>query len=437
MLRIRNKRILAIVLVATSAAAVLALPRSAQSRAARAVADLSVTKTAPTTVAPGEQFDYTIMLSYTGTTQTGDVTVTDPLPAGIRFIAMSSIMNATCPTQPAPGSNGTVSCTTQLGPQTAGSTIVIHVEAAPDAPGSVTNTVQVSTGASASATTAVAEPPPPPPGSFTVTKTGPATVLMHEGQRGDKFPYTITIKYTGPSRTSPISTRFIDRMPVALTGVSYANADGVSLSDCSSENGPTQPDGAPGALTNTCAIAIDPTRTTSFQIVSGAYATRPGVQTNVFELANGDAASWTTDFVLIAAPPPPPPPPPAPPPPLPGPPAAPTQTVTETFTSAGQAEPEAVAIAPSTETVQVALTWSDPNSSFDVVDIKLVTGGRKLASAEKLKPGKLKITKIRKKRSLDVRIKNLERGKLKFKIVAKKLGTKATKVKAKIRQSKR
>ena len=61
---------------------------------------------------------------------------------------------------------------------------------------------------------------------------------------------------------------------------------------------------------------------------------------------------------------------------------------------------------------------------------------RDLAGATKLKPGKLKITKTRKKRSVDVRVKNVKRGKLKFKIVAKKLDG-PTRVVAKIRQSKR
>ncbi len=103
----------------------------------------------------------------------------------------------------------------------------------------------------------------------------------------------------------------------------------------------------------------------------------------------------------------------------------------EKFTQPGQAEPETVAVAPSAETVQVALTWPEPSSSFDVTGIKLVSGGRVLAQSEKLK-----ITKKRTKRSLDVRIKNVKRGKLKFKIVAKKVG-KSTKVVAKIRQSKR
>ena len=99
-----------------------------------------------------------------------------------------------------------------------------------------------------------------------------------------------------------------------------------------------------------------------------------------------------------------------------------------------------MAVAPTAETVQVALTWPETSSSFDVTGITLVSGGRVVAQSVSggrvvAQSEKLKITKKRTKRSLDVRIKNVKRGKLKFKIVAKKVG-KSTKVVAKIRQSK-
>ncbi len=268
-----------------------------------------------------------------------------------------------------------------------------------------------------------------------MTKSGPAVVHL---PTPDPFLYMVTIKYVGPARTGSIATRFSERFPVALilTTPVFPSSDGVGISDCSNTYGPTQPDGAPGAITLNCAISIDPTRTGSLTIQAHAYPTRPGVQTNVFELANGDSASWTTEFIRDEEPPPPPPPPASPPAPLPGPAAAPTKTVTETFTVAGAAEPESVSIAPSARTAQVALTWSDPGASFDVTGVRLTSAGRSLAAVDTPGRGKLKITKTRKRRALDVRIKNLKRGKLKFKIVAKKLDG-ATRVVAKIRQSKR
>ena len=186
----RRRGLIAIALL-SAVWAVLALPHSA---APRGFSDLTVTKTAPENAYKGDGFDYTISLTYSGTTLSDEVTVTDALPSGINFISLA-ITNGTC-SAPQAGTSGTVSCTMQFGPATASSIITIHVEAAQT--GTFVNTVQTSTGQQASASTTVTDPPPPPPGSFQVTKTGPATVIMHEGQRSEKFPYTITIKYVGP-----------------------------------------------------------------------------------------------------------------------------------------------------------------------------------------------------------------------------------------------
>ena len=155
-----------------------------------------------------------------------------------------------------------------------------------------------------------------------------------------------------------------------------------------------------------------------------------GEATNTIELSTGDRATWST---TVLAPPPEPDEPASPPGPaaVPGPPAAPTATKTETFTSAGAVEPESVTISPKAETVQVALTWPNSSSSFDATGFTLTNGTRTLAVSDKLR-----ITKKRGAKWLDVRIKGVHAGKLKFKIVARKVKGR-TRVVAKIRQSKR
>jgi len=105
--------------------------------------------------------------------------------------------------------------------------------------------------------------------------------------------------------------------------------------------------------------------------------------------------------------------------------------VAESFTTAGTSEPETVTVSPTAETVQVALTWPSSGSSFDATGFTLISGSRTLAVSEKLR-----ITKKRGARWLDVRIKGVHRGKLKFRIVAKRVHGR-TRVVAKIRQSKR
>src|SRR5512132_3086582 len=125
-----------------------------------------------------------------------------------------------------------------------------------------------------------------------------------------------------------------------------------------------------------------------------------GTATNTIELSTGDTATWTTTVLA-----PPAEPPPSAPAPVAGPSAAPTATKTETFTTAGDAELETVTISPTAKTVQVALTWPNSNSSFDATGFTLTSGTRTLAISEKLR-----ITKKRGAKWLDVRIKGVHKG---------------------------
>jgi hypothetical protein len=259
------------------------------------------------------------------------------------------------------------------------------------------------------------------PGNFAASVTGPQTITTSYCCAPQRFDYSISIQYVGPTLTGPIQITFTDQLPDQVINPGMVAPD-AHLNDC------TFPPIGVTAGTVSCTAHFDPTHLTNPFVISVRPTFTAGDGTSTLTLSTGESASWTTQFVYIA----PPPPPPVPPPPLPGPPAAAPKTVVETFAQPGEAKPEAVRIAPSAETAQVALTWPDSNSSFDVVGIQLVPAAGKIAAAAV----KLRITKVRKKRSLDVRVKNLHRGTLKFKIVAKKLG-KSKRVKATIRQSKR
>jgi len=68
--------------------------------------------------------------------------------------------------------------------------------------------------------------------------------------------------------------------------------------------------------------------------------------------------------------------------------------------------------------------------------VRVVSKGRFLALTRPEAAARLRITKRRTARTLDVRIKGVRRGKLTFKIVAKRVEGR-TRVTAKIRQSKR
>lgn len=107
-------------------------------------------------------------------------------------------------------------------------------------------------------------------------------------------------------------------------------------------------------------------------------------------------------------------------------------TVTDTFTEDddGEIEDHVVPLAPKTEIVELRVSWKDSRDVFDVTGIQIVRNGQVVAkgpaSVMKLKPGKLKITRKRKPTSVSVRVERIERGKLEFDVVAKKVSRKTT-----------
>jgi len=286
--------------------------------------------------------------------------------------------------------------------------------------------VQVSNGETASAATTIS---PPPGGSVAVKKTGPKTVTIPLDAAPERITYTVQLAYVGPPLTGRVQTRFTDQLPSLVKNPGFANfgTDG-DIARCL-----FPPANTPGGAVS-CDVGFSPTRLSARIAMTVRPTGETGAGTNTITLDTGDSASWDTGFR--------PAPPPPPPPPVSGRPAAPAQTVTETFTDAGQAKPEAVAIAPTAETAQVVATWTQRGVSLDVTsfqlvqDGKVVAQGRTLAAVQRRKPARLKVRKKRKPGSIEARVTNLKRGKLRFKVVAQKIN-KATKVRVVVRQSRK
>jgi Domain of unknown function DUF11 len=393
----------------------LAPGRGAPARAT--AADLvTMTMSAPANVVLGNHYDYTVSFTYTGDLPGGPTaayTVTDALPAQVRFLGAGMSPQGLCPTLPPSGQNGNVSCTFEFSPNARTITLTITVEAI--ATGTVANTAQLSTGATASATTSVGAAPA---GSITATLTGPDTIKLSATVAPARVTYTLVLAYTGPPIRGAVFASFVERLPDGMSSPGIADGAQGIRDQC---QGDTPAKRFGGTLT--CNILFDEEHRTNRIGLTARPTAVSGEATNVVEVSTGGTASWTTTIV--------PPPADAAPAPVAGPAAAPTATVAESFATTGSAEPETVKVSPTTETVQVALTWSDAASSFDVTGVTLTTGSRTLAIADKLR-----VTKKRSAKWLDVRIKGVHAGKLKFKIVAKKLHRR-TRVVAKIRQSKR
>jgi uncharacterized repeat protein (TIGR01451 family) len=98
-------------------------------------ADLAVTKSGPSTAAPGSNITYAVSVRNDGPSAASGATLTDALPAGTTFVSVTPPLGWTCPSPPsvAVGSNGTVICSTTdslaAGAPAASFSIVAHVGA--------------------------------------------------------------------------------------------------------------------------------------------------------------------------------------------------------------------------------------------------------------------------------------------------------------------
>lgn len=99
------------------------------------------------------------------------------------------------------------------------------------------------------------------------------------------------------------------------------------------------------------------------------------------------------------------------------------QTFNDTFTKVGQAKNHAVIIGGSTKSADLVVSYPTKDDQFSFAASLFVHGKKVAASAaKKRKVKKLKVTIVRSETFFTVHIRGLKRGKLKFKIKAKKLG---------------
>jgi hypothetical protein len=268
---------------------------------------------------------------------------------------------------------------------------------------------------------------------FTVSIAGPAESTIPANTAPPRFDYTITVAYVGPAIAPGGQPVNADLTMTLGALVQNPGIDGTFPGTC--DAGP--PQGTPGASW-TCHFAIGPGAATTFSYPLGVRPTgKTGSSTTTVSLSTGAQASWTTTFVAEAvttttiptttqqtttS-------------------SAPTQaaaptSLSEQFTSSTPPQAEAVTVSPAADAVTVGLTWPSSSDSFDVTGVTIVRNGQVVARAPaSATVRRLVVVKTRKATSLKVAIKNPVRGKLRFKIVARKVH-KATRVRATIRQTK-
>lgn len=190
-----------------------------------ATADLSVTKSAPSTIFPGGSMSYSIAYANAGPSQASSVTITDILPASTTFASITA-PGFSCTT------GGTVTCTAATLASGASGTITINVTVSPSAaPTSViANTATIGSAASdpnssnnsSTASTTVSAP----------TITGVKSVGASQIAEGGAVTYTVVLHNGGAATQSDNpGDEFVDVLPSSLQLVSATATSGTAVAD--------------------------------------------------------------------------------------------------------------------------------------------------------------------------------------------------------------
>ncbi|HEX5146479.1 MAG TPA: hypothetical protein VFV85_05615 [Conexibacter sp.] len=99
---------------------------------------------------------------------------------------------------------------------------------------------------------------------------------------------------------------------------------------------------------------------------------------------------------------------------------SPPKAFRDTFARAGQSRAHAVTVASSAKTAQLTLSWANPSDSFTLGGVRLVRRGRVVAVASRKRH--LRLTVRHGATFLVVKVGNLTRGKLEFKVRSTRIG---------------
>jgi len=197
------------------------------------LADLSVTKSvAPATDVPGSALQYTIIVANNGPSDAAAVTMLDALPAALHFTSLVVPGGWSC-TTPAPGANGTVTCS--LASMAAGSsssfTLNVIIDPATAAGTTISNTAQTgsstpdanSANNSATASVVVAAP-------TNVTASKSVNGGIHA--EGSQVTYTIVLTNTGSvAQGDNPGNELTDVLPSSLSLISATATSGTAVSN--------------------------------------------------------------------------------------------------------------------------------------------------------------------------------------------------------------
>ena len=194
-------------------------------------ADLAITKKPATTtpVAPGDSFDYTITVTNNGPSDATAVSVTDALPAALRFVSASDGctavgQNVSCPKLATlvVKASKTYTIKVQLDPSYTGdgSDVKNQAKVTSDTfdPNLANNTSDASTGGLPGPGPGP-NPPAPVKADVAITKKAASTTPV---AAGESFDYTVTVTNNGPSDAKGLQVT--DALPTMLKFVSASDS---------------------------------------------------------------------------------------------------------------------------------------------------------------------------------------------------------------------
>jgi len=258
--------------------------------------DLFVSKTGPSTSGADTDVTFTITAGNAGP-DTGPISLTDTLPGTMTFVSITQTSGPSfpCPTQPSPGSGGTINCSATLASgQSATFSLVAHIPPGTAQGTTFTNTATVSgngfdpNGENNSASTSVTVPIPQ--ADLGVQKVGPDTAAPNTD-----VSYTITVNNPGPDAADSVS--LTDTLPGTMTFVSIIQNSGPAFA-CS------------GGSTTTCSILSMPAGTTAtFTLTghipagtaSGTVFTNTATVTTTTNDPNPDNNSSLTELTVVTS----------------------------------------------------------------------------------------------------------------------------------------
>jgi uncharacterized repeat protein (TIGR01451 family) len=249
------------------------------------LADVGVTKAAPSSATAGSDVSFSIQVMNNGPDDAATVSLTDPLPAGMNFVSdtQNSGPAFSC-SNPSAGTNGTITCTIATLP--AGSiatfTFVANIPPATPPGSTFSNTATVSTATfdpndendSSTGNTTI----PAPSADLRVQKNGPVSALANSD-----VAYSITVINAGPD--AAVSVSLTDTLPGTMTFVSIVQNSGPAF-DCTSH--PAVGSGG----TVTCTIATLASGTSTFTL-TGHIPSGTAAGTTFTNIANVNSTGDT------------------------------------------------------------------------------------------------------------------------------------------------